>query len=307
MELFHNTNVDFLGKKWLFIGLSLVLTAAGFISLAINHGPKMGIDFRGGGEIKLRFSSEPPVEKIRAALLSKLPGDISVQQINGQPEVLVGTEIKDETQLNANVQIIEDTLRSMFGDTGGKLDLNLASAEELRDRLREPLATAGVAVSEQKLQDIVQAIEDYRTSHSGLVKSYDELSSAQGVSAPVIDALKAQTSLGPFTIRSKEVVGPKIGAELTHQAILAVMYALAGMLVYIAFRFEWFFGVAAVVAVFHDTLITIGIFSLVHKEISLTVVAALLTLVGYSMNDTIVVFDRIRENLKISRRESLTN
>jgi len=305
MELFHNTNVDFLGKKWLFIGLSLVLTAAGFISLAINHGPKMGIDFRGGGEIKLRFSSEPPVEKIRAALLSKLPGDISVQQINGQPEVLVGTEIKDETQLNANVQIIEDTLRSMFGDTGGKLDLNLASAEELRDRLREPLATAGVAVSEQKLQDIVQAIEDYRTSHSGLVKSYDELSSAQGVTAPVIDALKAQTSLGPFTIRSKEVVGPKIGAELTHQAILAVMYALAGMLVYIAFRFEWIYGVAAVVAVFHDTLITIGIFSLVHKEISLTVVAALLTLVGYSMNDTIVVFDRIRENLKSKRRESL--
>ena len=94
---------------------------------------------------------------------------------------------------------------------------------------------------------------------------------------------------------------------LQRQAILATLYALGGMLVYIAFRFEWIYGVAAVMAVFHDTIITIGLFSLFNKEISLTVVAALLTLVGYSMNDTIVMFDRIRENLKIVRRESLEN
>jgi preprotein translocase subunit SecF len=121
----------------------------------------------------------------------------------------------------------------------------------------------------------------------------------------VIQALKKECSLGSFTILSAEVVGPKVGQELTRQAILATLYALGGMLVYIAFRFEWIYGVAAVVAVFHDTIITIGLFSIFNKEISLTVVAALLTLVGYSMNDTIVVFDRIRENLKIMRREKL--
>ena len=114
-------------------------------------------------------------------------------------------------------------------------------------------------------------------------------------------------SLGPFTVLSADVVGPKIGKDLQRQAILATLYALGGMLVYIAFRFEWIYGVAAVVAVFHDTIITIGLFSIFNKEISLTVVAALLTLVGYSMNDTIVVFDRIRENLKLMRRESLEN
>jgi preprotein translocase subunit SecF len=103
------------------------------------------------------------------------------------------------------------------------------------------------------------------------------------------------------------MVGPKVGSDLRRQAILATLYALGGMLVYIAFRFEWIYGVAAVVAVFHDTIITIGLFSLTNKEISLTVVAALLTLVGYSMNDTIVVFDRIRENLKLVRRESFAN
>jgi preprotein translocase subunit SecF len=121
----------------------------------------------------------------------------------------------------------------------------------------------------------------------------------------VIDVLKQVAIPGHYTILSADVVGPKVGAELRTKAILATLYALAGMLVYIAFRFEWIYGAAAVVAVFHDTIITIGLFSLFNKQISLTVVAALLTLVGYSMNDTIVVFDRIRENLKLMRREKL--
>ena len=100
-----------------------------------------------------------------------------------------------------------------------------------------------------------------------------------------------------------EIVGPKVGAQLRRQAVLATLYALLGMLVYIAFRFEWIYGAAAVIAVFHDVLITLGFFSLFHYEISLTVIAALLTLVGYSMNDTIVIFDRVRENLRLMRRE----
>ena len=101
------------------------------------------------------------------------------------------------------------------------------------------------------------------------------------------------------------MVGPKVGADLRNKAVLATLYALAGMLVYIAFRFEWIYGLGAVIAVFHDTIITLGLFSIFKEEISMTVIAALLTLVGYSMNDTIVIFDRIRENLKLSRREPL--
>ncbi len=101
------------------------------------------------------------------------------------------------------------------------------------------------------------------------------------------------------------IVGPKVGKELQRQAINATLLALGGMLVYIWFRFEWIYGVAAVLAVFHDVLITVGLFALLKKEISLTVIAALLTLVGYSMNDTIVIFDRIRENLKLMRRTEL--
>jgi preprotein translocase subunit SecF len=306
MELFKNTNFDFLGKKWPFIGLSLVLTAAGFISIGMK-GMRYGIDFKGGAQMSLRFAQEPPVQQIRTALESKLPGEISVQQVSGKPEVLIGTEIKDEKELNANRQLIDDTLRSMFGGTDGKFDLNNSSSTELADRLRGPLQQAGVPLSEEDLQDLCAAINSYRADHGGILRSADELSGVKGVTPKVIEVLKANVSLGPFTILSTEVVGPKIGDELRRQAVLATLYALGGMLVYIAFRFEWIYGVAAVVAVFHDTLITIGLFSLFNKPISLTVVAALLTLVGYSMNDTIVVFDRIRENLKMVRRESLEN
>jgi len=306
MELFRNTKFDFLGWKWPFIGLSLVLSAAGLISIGMK-GMRYGIDFKGGAQIWLRFAQEPPVQQIRSALESKMPGEISVQQVTGKPEVLIDTEIKDEKELNANRQLIEETLRGMYSDAGGKVDLNNSSATVLADRLRGPLQQAGVALSEQDLQDLCGDISTFRKDHGGIVRSIDELSGVKGVTPKVIEALKANVSLGPFTILQTEVVGPKIGDELRRQAVMATLYALAGMLVYIAFRFEWIYGVAAVVAVFHDTVITVGLFSLFNKPISLTVVAALLTLVGYSMNDTIVVFDRIRENLKMSRRDSLDN
>jgi preprotein translocase subunit SecF len=128
-----------------------------------------------------------------------------------------------------------------------------------------------------------------------------------GATPAVVSALKNNYAIGSFAIRNVEIVGPKVGAELRRQAILVTLYALAGMLVYIAFRFEWVYGAAAVLAVFHDVLITLGFFSLLHFEISLTVIAALLTLVGYSMNDTIVIFDRIRENNRLLRRESFAD
>ncbi|MGA3190439.1 MAG: protein translocase subunit SecF [Bryobacteraceae bacterium] len=306
MELFKNTNYDFLGKKWPFIIASLILTAAGLTSLAIHGGPTYGIDFKGGAEMMLKFNQQPPLDQIRAALGKKIKGEVDVQQIAGRNEVLVGTEIQpNEAQLNLNRQLIEDTLRAMFADPGGKLDLNNSSVEQLANRLRGPLQTAGVPMSEQELEDAVRGIEEYRASKGGILNSFDELSSVKGVTPALILALKQECNLGPFTILSAEMVGPKIGADLKAQGLRAVLFALAGMLVYIAFRFEWIYGVAAVVAVFHDTIITIGLFSLFHKDISLTVVAALLTLVGYSMNDTIVTFDRIRENLKIVRREKL--
>jgi len=110
---------------------------------------------------------------------------------------------------------------------------------------------------------------------------------------------------GQFDIAKSDSIGPKVGDDLKRQAVFATLYALGGILIYIAFRFEWIYGAAAVFAVFHDTLVTLGLFSIFHRPIDLTVIAAMLTLVGYSVNDTIVVFDRVRENLKIRRRDDL--
>jgi len=137
----------------------------------------------------------------------------------------------------------------------------------------------------------------------GLPEQHDESSLDQG-QKQIVDALHAHYG-NPFTVRNVSVVGPTVGKQLEKQALLATLWSMAGMLVYLWFRFQLIYGVAAVVACFHDTLITIGAFALLDKELSLTVIAAILTLVGDSMNDTIVVFDRIRENLRMSRREAL--
>jgi preprotein translocase subunit SecF len=270
----------------------------------MKGGLSYGIDFKGGAEMRVRFQSEPPVDQIRTALEQKIKGEISVQQMVGKPELLIGTEIANETALNANRDVIEQSLRGMFGgEAEGKLDLNNTSTDDLANLLR---GKPGVPSGEEDIQKLVTGIRDFRVAQGGILSSIDQLSGAPGVNAQVIDALKQTTSVGKFAILSTDVVGPKIGAELKSKAVLATLYALGGMLVYLAFRFEWIYGLAAVIAVFHDTLITLGLFSLTNREISLTVVAALLTLVGYSMNDTIVVFDRIRENLKAGRRESMT-
>jgi preprotein translocase subunit SecF len=146
-------------------------------------------------------------------------------------------------------------------------------------------------------------LTDYRDHQSqGVVGNLDQLQQA-GVPASILPALRDSFYASSFAVINVEIVGPKVGAELRRQAVYVTLYALAGMLIYIAFRFVWVYGAAAVLAVFHDVLITLGLFSLLHFEISLTVIAALLTLVGYSMNDTIVIFDRIRENTRLMRKE----
>jgi preprotein translocase subunit SecF len=312
MELFKNTNFDFLGKKWPFIIASLVLTVAGLASIAFSGGLKYGIDFKGGALMTVKFAGTPPLDKIRTAMShsSQIKGEVSVQNFTGataQNEVEIGTELQSEAQLNINRQAMEQVLNQTFGNpSSGKLDLNNVSQEALAQRLQDPLATAGIPMSQQQLQQLTRDILKVRDSeHSGLITNYSELSSVPGLNAGIMNTLQQETYLAPFHVMQVQMVGPKVGADLRNKAVLATLYALGGMLIYIAFRFEWIYGLGAVIAVFHDTIITIGLFSIFKEEISMTVIAALLTLVGYSMNDTIVIFDRIRENLKISRREPL--
>ena len=185
----------------------------------------------------------------------------------------------------------------------GKVDLNLVSTAEIEDALAriDPMSTGSLDVYSKA----GKAIGKYRNDRDGVLSNLSEIQSPD-VPPELLEKMEPYFTTGGFAVISADIVGPQVGEELRSRAIYVTLAALAGMLIYIAFRFEWIYGVAAVVAVFHDVLVTLGIFSLIQEEITLTVIAALLTLVGFSMNDTIVIFDRIRENMRLRRRDSLT-
>ncbi len=309
MQIFANTNYDFLGPKRYFIGLSLLLAAAGITSLVLKGGPHYGLDFRSGMQVQVKFQQNPPLDQIRAALQQKGLTGATLQPYD-RPEtnqLLIALEIAAEGALDRGRAAVTEALQASLGSDPNKLDFHGAGAQTLADRLRNHPAVSQSSLTPEQVQKLAQDLLTYRDTppRSGLIKNFQELGSLPGVNAAIISALQSETYLGQFTIRKVGFVGPKVAKDLQRKALLATLYALAGMLVYIAFRFEWIYGVAAVVAVFHDVLITVGFFSLFNKEVSLTVIAALLTLVGYSMNDTIVIFDRIRENLKLMRRVEL--
>jgi preprotein translocase subunit SecF len=308
VEFFRNPNIDFLSKKWYFLAFSLVFSVAGVLSMLFWHGIPLGVDFRGGTLVYVKFSHAPNDNAIRAAMDRAGLHNARIQRYGpaANNEVLIALEEKEtnEQALDRGKLQIINALESNAPQ--GKLDLNNTSSLALANYLlqKDPLH-AGTDAN-QRYTAQAQAIVAYRDkTRGGVLSSFDEL---KGVADPaVIAALRDGFYLSDFGVRNVEIVGPQVGKQLQTQAKLAVLYSLAGMLVYLGFRFEWIYGVAAVVTVFHDTLITVGAFSLTNKEISLTVIAAILTLIGYSNNDTIVIFDRIRENLKLMRREKLAD
>ncbi|MHB1673693.1 MAG: protein translocase subunit SecF [Acidobacteriaceae bacterium] len=315
MEFFHEVNIDWLGKKWYFLGFSLIFSIAGLLSLFFWHGLPLGVDFKGGTLIYLKFEQTPDLGRIRSAADRVGLHDVSIVRI-GHPEdheIIVSLPERDtkETSLDAGRVAILHTLQRNYASNGAanasKLDLDNATRESLTDFLTQadPLHLANSAVEEVQYSQIADTLLNFRDKvKNGLIGSFSELNGQ--VQPAVVSALEQGAYLSGFTVRNTEIVGPQVGAQLRQKALLATLYSLAGMLVYLWFRFELIYGVAAVVAVFHDTLITVGAFSLANREMTLTVVAAILTLIGYSMNDTIVVFDRIRENLKLIRRGTLS-
>jgi preprotein translocase subunit SecF len=340
MEFFGQANINWMGKAKYFVSLSLSLLAIGTVATIYRGGPTYGIDFKGGTLVTVPFAKAPDVDSIRKDLTAQGLGRSSIQPQHditnpSANNVVIGLEETGtgEQDLDEGKTKIINALRLSFPfSEPGKKDFNFVTASDLADALvrRDPLAL-GVSAGNRYTQ-IAQQLTNYRDkSSNGVVADLGQLSNA-GAAPQILTALRTDFYPGPFGLPSAQIVGPKVGGELRLQAVYVTLYALGGMLLYIAIRFtgdallrgsggagegggvvEWFlrlidkgiFGIAAVVAVFHDVLITIGLFSLFHAyfEISLTVIAALLTLVGYSMNDTIVIFDRIRENSRLMRRE----
>jgi preprotein translocase subunit SecF len=271
------------------------------------HGIPLGIDFRGGTLVYVKFSQAPDDNAIRTKMGHAGLANVRIQTYGsaGSNEVLIDVPQANE---QAGIDRPKEQIVAALGGSApeGKRDLNNSSALSIANYLleKDPLHLGTDA--QQRYNAIAQSVVDFRDKAKGWV--LDSLDDLRGhVDPPVLAALQDGFFVSDFGVYQVEIVGPQVGAQLRRQAILATLYSLAGMLIYLGFRFEWIYGVAAVITVFHDTLITIGAFSLTNKPISLTVIAAILTLIGYSNNDTIVVFDRIRENLKLMRREKLAD
>jgi preprotein translocase subunit SecF len=313
MDFFrHDVNFDWMGKTKYFVALSLTLLLVGAASWIHKGTLDYGIDFKGGTLVYVRFASTPPVDKLRQGLVQQGLGDSVIQQISdiatpNANEVVIYLPQRGQGNeaLDAGKAAILNALHATLGSgEAGKQDFNEASPETIADILtrKDPLSAGAAGAA--RYQQLAKQLTDYRDKQArGVVANIDDLRQASATPV-VISTLRDAFYTGPFAVVNVEIVGPKVGADLRRQAVFVTLYALAGMLVYIALRFELVYGAAAVLAVFHDVLITLGLFSLLHFEISLTVIAALLTLVGYSMNDTIVIFDRIRENLRLMRGQS---
>jgi preprotein translocase subunit SecF len=308
VEFFRNTNIDFLGKKWYFLAFSLIFSVAGIFSMLFWHHVPLGVEFRGGTLVYVKFAQAPDLNKIRADLDRAGLKDPKIQNfgpaVNNEVLVDLGLQETSEAALDKGKNTIVQALEPSA--VSGKTDLNNSGASTLKRYLmqNDPLHLGTDA--EQRYTAIANQVEDYRNKErGGIITSIDQLNGV--IPAEVVSALQQDFYASNFTVRNVEIVGPQVGSQLRAQAVRATVYSLLGMLIYLWFRFELIYGVGAVVACLHDTIITVGFFSLLNKEMTLTVIAAVLTLIGYSMNDTIVVFDRIRENLKLLRREPLAN
>lgn len=308
-----------MGKKWYFITVSIVLAVVGVIFMAFINGLPPGIEFRGGTSVYVKFAKEPNIGAIRSELDRQGFKGSTVQQYNAASlhEFIIGLNLSATTSakaLDTGRATIVKVLTDLYGSgPAGKLDFNNSSPQVIADHLlaSDPLllASKGSDAATKTYQGLAQGMVNFRNGagHSGMIGDFKELSAVPGVTAAVENTLASDFYLSGYSIFDTQIVGPKVGSDLRRQALYVTLAGLGAMLVYIWFRFELVYGVAAVIATFHDVIITLGIFSLLNKEITLTVIAALLTLVGYSMNDTIVVFDRIRENVHLGKRENFAD
>jgi preprotein translocase subunit SecF len=307
MELFKQPNIDFLKYKIPAMLFSLVIIIAG-VFVIWQKGLRYGVDFSGGTAIHVKFRKPVPLDAIRSALKDAGFRDSGVQGFKDPTQVLVRlpqTAASEEQieALSVKVSQILTTTVLKQSPPPGRKDLNLATPQEIAGylQLQDPLGVhdpARYAPEAARLQQLENA-------NGGLLPPFEQM---QGkVDSKIISALQNQYFISDMSILSNEYVGPQVGAELRTQAKLAIAWSLAGLLVYVWFRFEFLWGLSGVLCLAHDVMITLAFFAFFQREISLTVVAAFLTIVGFSLNDTIVIYDRVRDNLKTMKSQPLAN
>ena len=310
MKLFKKEpDFKFMSKRFYAFVLSSLIIIAGIVVFN-TKGFNLGIDFTGGTMLEVSFRVPTDENSLRDKL-ARIGLEKSIIQRVGDKEnkffiktIKFSTAEDKDLDLDAQEkfsQTIQQLLLTEEEKTHleqGKKDLNKMSRKDIA----EFLMTRGIP--DQEAETSAEKLTNLRKDNSsGLINSIDELETLD-LKKTVLSALKKDGFLGNFTFLSVEIVGPQVGFDLRKKVTLAAVWALLGMLVYIGFRFRFIFGLAAVITLFHDVLISLSFILFFNVEVSLQVVAALLTIIGYSLNDTIVIFDRVRDNVKIMRRDN---
>ncbi len=310
MQFLTDSHIDFMKYRKVFIWVSILLLLIAVAELFFMTGLNLGIDFAGGTQLTLRLRDDAEVDQLRRILENAGLREAQIQRYGPAEsrEFLIKTPVVGGSEEGSSEALIAALDSELNGDSGEKFDLNQRGSEALSTLLYEADPDDRVfddeAEARKHYAGVAQAVLDRRKEVT-LFESWDQISGVEGVTAESLSTLQEKAVFGGFHVLSNENVGPQIGAELRTKGVLAVLLSFCGMLLYIWFRFELRFGVGALVAVFHDFLITLGLFALLNYEFNLPTIAAFLTLVGYSVNDSVVIFDRVRENMRKFRRKPL--
>jgi preprotein translocase subunit SecF len=303
MRLFENLNIDFLSKRKLFYTVSTVIFVVGLMNV-LFRGLEFGIDFKGGSEIVLQFENPIEIGKIRSNLSNIGLGELEIKTFGDERGVLIRTELQEIppvlypkviTTIDEAINNIYPNLPKQISDSTISSITYIFESADTASVLSDKLFLAGFQAGK-----VSEEVDN------------KEIIIRVGISDWIKENLKEKISGNSFQVLREDRVGPKVGEELKQNALLAIFFSLVVILIYLGFRFKFIFAFGAVAALFHDVLITLGLYALLYDvipglnlEISLTIVAAFLTLIGYSINDTVIVFDRVRETLKLHKNGDL--
>ena len=306
MQLFKVPHIKFLKYKYVALAVTGLIVLAGFLNIVFGRGLKLGVDFGEGTLVRLMFKTPVSVGDVRQQLAAVGLGSSVIQETGkGGREFQIRTmevaSTKAGETLESHEMLGNKVIEALRGADGqaeqarGLRDLNTVDLKTLTALLETGFPGKGEELSQKVISE---------RNTRGMFADFAEVS-AGGIEPGVLAFLKDKTYLGKLTVLSRETVGPQVGKDLRKRATQAIIWSLIGMLVYIALRFKLANGVSAIFTLTQDVLITLSIYSFTNREINLPIIAGLLTIVGFSINDTIVIFDRIRENQKIQRKMPL--
>jgi preprotein translocase SecF subunit len=303
MRLFANLKIDFMSKRTFFYFVSTAFILLGILGIFVK-GINFGIDFKGGSEIALEFEKPIEITEIRSEVDKLGLGNIEVKTFGGSTGILLRTDLQ-EIPINL-LPTVKSKIESLINNISPGLERKITESTNTAVIYEFPTPESADIIANRLYEAGFQTAEvSEEPTNTGVVVRL-------GISDWLKENLSEKYTDNPFTVLKEDKVGPKIGQELKSDAVIAVILSLLVILVYLGFRFKFAFAIGAVAALFHDVLITLGIFTVLYGvipglnlEFSVSIVAAFLTLVGYSINDTVIVFDRVREQMKIHKTAPL--